>query len=208
MLGEGHLALMIQIAAGVCLAACCGLRAFVPPFVIGLAARTGVADMVLGQPLQLQPAFDWIGSTPALVIFGSAMIFELLADKIPAVDHVLDFVETGIRPVAGALVVAASMHELDPLPATVIGLILGGATAGTVHALKAKTRVLSTLATGGLATPLLSFAEDGIAIFGSVLAVTVAFVGLVALLMAVLAGIVLLRWFRRAPVPAPARVHH
>jgi len=181
------LALIVQILAGVSLAACCGLRAFLPPFVVGLAVRVGVVDFVLGQPVQLNPAFEWLSATPALVIFGVAVIVEMLADKIPVVDHILDVVETVIRPLAGLLVVAATLKGLAPLPAVVLGLLLGGSVAGGVHLAKSHIRVLSTLGTGGLGSPVLSMVEDLAALAGSLLAV---FASVIAVLL-ILAGVVL-----------------
>ena len=168
------LGLVVQVLAGVSLAASCGLRAFLPPFVVGLAVRLGATEVLLGRPLELNPAFAWLSSTPALVVFGVAVVVELVADKVPVVDHALDVVQTLVRPLAGMLVVAASLRDLPPLPAAVIGLILGGSIAGGVHLVKAKIRLLSTLGTGGAASPVLSGIEDLLSLVGSVLAVLAA----------------------------------
>lgn len=191
------LALIVQILAGISLAACCGLRAFLPPFIVGLAVRVGAVDLVFGQPVQLNPAFDWLSSTPALVIFGAAVIAEMLADKIPVVDHILDLVETVIRPLAGVLVVAATLKGLDPLPAAVLGLILGGSAAGGVHLAKSKIRILSTLGTGGLGSPVLSVIEDLAAFAGSLLAVFASVVAALLILVGVIFTFRLVRRFRR-----------
>ncbi len=166
--------LVVQVLAGVSLAASCGLRAFLPPFVVGLAVRLGATEVLLGRPLELNPAFAWLSSTPALVVFGVAVVVELVADKVPVVDHALDLVQTLVRPLAGMLVVAANLRDLPPLPAAVIGLVLGGTIAGGVHVAKAKIRLLSTLGTGGAASPVLSGIEDLLSLVGSVLAVLAA----------------------------------
>ena len=186
--------IVLQVAAGVALAACCGLRAFLPPLVIGLAARLGVGGMFLGPGFELQESFAWMASTPALVVFGSALVLEALADKVPWVDHALDTVQTAVRPLAGGLVVAASLTDLDPLPAAVIGLLLGGSIAGWVHVAKANTRLLTTAGTGGLASPLVSLAEDGLALLGTVLGVLL---GGFALVLLAFAGLFLGVWLRR-----------
>src|SRR5260221_3591360 len=68
-----------QLAMGFALAATVGLRAFLPLFVAGPLARPGYVD--------LGPSFEWMQGTPALVVFGSAVVFEILADKDPAGDH-------------------------------------------------------------------------------------------------------------------------
>lgn len=188
---SGIMTVSLQLAAGIGLAACCGLRAFLPPLLVGLAARFGVGDILTGGPIALSDSFDWLSSTPALVVFSTAVVLEVLADKVPWVDHVLDAAETFVRPLAGTLVVAASLTELDPLAATVIGLLVGGTVAGGVHVAKAKTRILSTAATAGLASPVISVAEDGVALVGTVLSILI---GGLALVFVVLLLLLVARW--------------
>src|SRR5258706_7590590 len=131
-----------------------GLGAFLPLFVAGLLARHGYVD--------LGPSFEWMQGTPALVVFGSAVVFEILADKVPAVDHALDAVGVIIKPVAGTLVAAALFTHVDPVLAAVLGLIGGGTIAATVHAGKGTTRFFSSVTTGGVGNPGLSPVEDGL----------------------------------------------
>lgn len=180
-MNEPWLVLAIELAAGLALAACCGLRAFLPPLVLGLTGRLGVDVMLLDRPL-LGSHFEWLASTPALVVFGSAVVLELAADKIPALDHVLDVVQTIVRPLAGALVVAGVLSPARPLQAAVAGLIVGAPIAGLVHLGKAKIRLLSTAGTGGLASPAISIVEDVASFVGSAAAVVVPLLALVLLL--------------------------
>ncbi len=196
MSADGILALVIEIAAGLCLAACCGLRAFLPPFLLGLAARVHLAETLLGRPL-LSPSFSWLASTPALIVFGAAVIFEVLADKIPALDHLLDLVQTVVRPLAGALVVAAALHPVSPLWAAIVGVLAGAPLAGAVHLGKAKIRLLSTLGTGGLASPILSFVEDAAVVICVALALVVSLVAFLLVLAGVLVTWRLVRGFLR-----------
>ncbi|GAB4368782.1 MAG: DUF4126 domain-containing protein [Acidobacteriota bacterium] len=189
--------LAMQILAGAALAACCGLRAFLPPFLVGLAARTGVTRLAFGDAFSLNPAFDWLASSPALVVFGVAVVFEIAADKIPAVDHALDLVQTWVRPIAGALVVASTLTDLDPLWATVVGLVLGGSVAGGVHVAKAQIRLLSTLGTGGIASPVLSLIEDLLALVGSALAIVATLLAVVLIAVGLMLTWSLVRRFRR-----------
>ncbi len=158
-----YASLLLQIATGVGLAAVTGLRAFLPAFVVGVLGRL---DWI-----PLRGGFDWLESTPALVIFGSAVVLEMLADKIPGVDHFLDVTGTVIKPAAGALVMVASLADLPPLYAAVIGLLLGGSVSGAVHIAKAGLRAITTGATGGTANPVVSIAEDGLSLSGTLLAV-------------------------------------
>jgi hypothetical protein len=174
MSADGSLALGLQVLAGLSLAACCGLRAFLPPFVIGLIARLGAAGLLPVEALPLADSLHWLSSTPALIVFGGATVFELLADKVPVVDHVLDLVQTIVRPLAGALVFAAALSDVSPLTGAIAGLLAGGTVAGGVHVLKAKIRLLSTLGTGGIASPIISTLEDLFALAGSFLAMVAA----------------------------------
>ena len=40
--------------------------------------------------IPLGARFEWLESTPALIVFGVAVLAEVLADKIPVVDHALE----------------------------------------------------------------------------------------------------------------------
>jgi hypothetical protein len=172
-------------------AAACGLRAFLPLFVVGLAGRFGA--------IELEPAARWLAGTPALVCFGTATVVEVLGDKIPVVDHALDVVGSVLRPLAAWLgAYAVLTHWPTPL-AGVIALGLGGAALG-VHAAKAKLRIGSSALTLGHANPLLSIAEDGVS--GALVAAAV-LAPLLVLLAAFGLAVLLLR--RRAPRPRPAR---
>ena len=55
------------------------------------------------------------------------------------------------------------MTDLDPLWRAVLAILVGGSVAGTVHVAKAKTRLGSSMATLGVANPVLSFVEDVVA---------------------------------------------
>lgn len=138
---------------GFSLAACAGLRAFLPLAVVGLAARLGWIPLTVH--------FEWLASTPALLVFGVAVVAEMVGDKVPWFDHVLDVAQSFVKPVAGVVVVAAVLHELGPLQRTVLALVLGAGAAGAVHLGKSGLRVASSALTGGLANPLVSAAEEG-----------------------------------------------
>ncbi len=170
---EPVVSVVAQVVMGIGLAASAGLRAFLPLLVVGIAGRAEV--------LPLGDSFAWMGSTPALVVFGVAVVTEILADKIPVVDSVLDSVQLFVKPVAGTILVASVLTELSPLQATVLGILTGGVTAGSVQVLKAKTRLLSTFSTAGIANPVLSAGEDAGSLVGSVASIALWPLALVAL---------------------------
>jgi hypothetical protein len=154
------------VALAVALAACAGLRAWLPLLLAGALSRAGY--------LQLGESFKFLGSNKALVLFGIATLIEILGDKIPAVDHALDVIGTPLRPAAGALLAASVLgHVSDPLTALVLGTALGAPAAVLPHAAKSALRAASTTLTGGLANPVLSLVEDGATLVLFLLAVLV-----------------------------------
>jgi hypothetical protein len=161
---------------GIGLAACAGLRAWLPLLLAGLLARAGV--------LELGPSFRFIASNQALILFGVATVVEMLGDKIPVVDHTLDALSTVLRPAAGSLLAASVLWRVpDPLTALALGVAVGAPTSLVPHAAKSTLRAASTAFTGGLANPLLSLIED--------LAAAVLFVFTVVVPVAVAAAILL-----------------
>jgi Domain of unknown function (DUF4126) len=185
------------IALAIGLAACAGLRAWLPLLLTGSLVRTGV--------IEVGPSFAFIGSDRALILFGLASVIEIVADKIPAIDHALDAVGTILRPLA-ATVLAASVFGsfADPVTAVALGAAVGAPTALVPHAGKSLLRAASTAFTGGLANPVLSVLEDLVALALFVLAVLLPLLagGLVLLT----AWLIVRRWRRprttaMAPIP-------
>ncbi len=173
---DDPLQLLLQVGLAIALASTCGLRAFLPIFLAAVAHHLGF--------LELNEAFAWIASPATMVVFGVAVVLEVAADKVPALDHVLDSVGLVLRPAAGALVAAAALGELEPGLASVTGLVLGGSSAEVVQLLKAKLRVASSATTAGILNPVVSLAEDGVALVTAATAILVPVftVGVVAVL--------------------------
>jgi len=170
---------------GLGLAACAGLRTFLPLLVVGVAGRVGW--------LPLSPRFEWLADNPALIAFGVAVVIEVAADKIPIVDHALDFLQVWMKPIAGAMLAASVTADLTPLQATVLTVVAGAAVAPVVHIAKAKFRLATTALTGGLGNPLVSTAEDVGVVTASVASVFVPWLVLLAF-----AGMIAFWWRRRA----------
>jgi hypothetical protein len=165
-----------SLALGIALAACAGLRAWLPLLLASLLARAGWLD--------LGPSFQFLASNKALLLFAVATVIEIVGDKVPVVDHALDAIGTPLRPAAGALLAASVLgHVSDPLTALVLGTAVGAPAALVPHAAKTALRTASTAFTGGLANPILSLIEDGVSFVLFVLAVLVPLVvvGLLAL---------------------------
>lgn len=143
-------------------------------------------------------SLQWVGSDNVLWIAGVLSVADFFGDKIPVVDHVLHAVHTVLAPVSGG-VAAASLDATGGSGAGLVG-VLGAVNALGIHGIKSATRVGSTVTTGGLLNPVVSFVEDIVAAVGLALAFIAPFVlaaiALCTTLLMLVAGRRVVRWFR------------
>ena len=141
-----------------------GLNAYLPLLIVALAAR--FTDFI-----KLEKPWNTLESPWVIAALVVLLLIEFFADKIPAVNHANDAIQTFIRPTAGAILFAASANVITDIhPA--ITLILGLLVAGGVHAAKSVVlRPVVTATTGGAANPLVSVVEDLVAATISIAAV-------------------------------------
>ncbi len=164
----------IAIMIGLALSAACGLRVFVPLLVLSIAAKVGV--------LALGTSLGWMGSTEALIAFSVATVLEIVAYKVPWLDHALDTVASPAAVMAGTIVSASQIGAISgvsPLMQWSCALIVGGGIAGIMQTGSVSTRVASTVVTGGIANPFISVIQSVMAIVTSVLAVLVPILAIV-----------------------------
>ena len=160
---------VLAVGTGVGLSSIAGIRAYLPLLLVGLFARLGL--FTLPAPFNLLD--DWL-------VIGVLLVLALLEsglDKIPALDPVLDFVQTPIRIIAGAILFAAVLQEGIGVGA-IPELVLGGSIAGVVGVLKAVLRPPANIESAGVSTSFLSLLEDVVALLGGVIAVFVPFLPL------------------------------
>jgi hypothetical protein len=177
---------LIAIALGLALAAACGFRIFVPLLAVGLAQAGGY--------LTLAPKFAWIGGTPALIVLGAATVAEIAAYYVPWLDHLLDSIATPAAVVAGIVVTASVVTDVDPLWRWTLAVIAGGGLAGAVQGSSVLARAVSGAATGGLANPVVATGELFGAIALSILALLVPVLALIVVVVGILLTIL---WVRR-----------
>jgi len=148
------------------LSASAGLNAYIPLLVIALLAR--FTDFI-----QLSSPWDVITSWWIIGLLLLLSLVEFFADKVPAVNHANDAIQTFVRPVAGAIVFAAAANvitEVHPILALGAGVLV----SGTVHTVKsAAVRPAVTATTGGAGNVPVSVAEDVFATFLSIIAIVV-----------------------------------
>lgn len=161
---------MTNTLTGMLLAAAAGLNAFLP--ILGLA----LADRFTGK-VDLPQPYNIISSGAGIAILLALVTIDLVADKIPRIDHLNDLINSPIRPAAGMFLMMAAVsgkNEIHEVVAMFIGLLL----AGAIHAWKSMKRTRITLATNGLANPMVSLVEDGIAGVTTLLAIAAPWIGL------------------------------
>jgi hypothetical protein len=138
--------------AALAVATATGLNAYLPLLLVGLLSRS--TDLV-----QLTSPWDRLEDPWVLAVIGTLALLDFVGDKVPPIDHALHVVGTAVAPVAGGVAALATAGAVDVDPG-IAGLIGVGAALAT-HAGRTAARPVSTVATGGVANPAVSLAEDG-----------------------------------------------
>jgi len=148
------------------LSASAGLNAYIPLLTVALLAR--FTDLI-----KLNSPWDTLENPWVIGILIILLIIEFFADKVPAVNHINDVIQTFVRPAAGAIAFAASARVIsDVHPA--LAMIAGILVAGSVHAVKsAAVRPAVTATTGGAGNIPVSILEDVISTSLSILAIII-----------------------------------
>lgn len=175
---------------GLGLASATGLRTFLPLLMLALAERFSLFGIDLNQQM------EWLGSTPAIAALAIAAIAEFAGDKIPVVDHALSALGTITRPVAGAVAAGSVFVGVDPWVAAIAGIIIGAPTALAFNAAQGGTRVASTATTAGVGNPILSFIEDVLAFFATLIALALPILVPLLLIVLMIAAFRLAKAFR------------
>ena len=158
--------LLLSICLGLGLSACCGFRVFVPLLVSNVAALAGWHHFGEG--------FEWMGSWTAFYMLLTATLLETGAYYIPWLDNVLDHLAFPVACLAGTLLATSAFSPgLSPLFKWGLGIMLGGGSAGLIHAGIGLLRMGSSAATGGIANSVLATGENISALAGTVMAMLV-----------------------------------
>ncbi|MEJ5313459.1 MULTISPECIES: DUF4126 domain-containing protein [Anaerolinea] len=178
----------MEIFSAFGLSASAGLNAYIPLLMVALLAK-------FTPWLRLNEPWDALTSWWVIGLLVVLSIIEFFADKIPAVNHVNDILQTFIRPAAGAIVFAAStsvIKEIHPILAISAGILV----AGGVHAAKSLVfRPAVTAVSGGTANVPVSIAEDIISTILSILSVVVPV--LIACILILITTTILWMWLRK-----------
>jgi hypothetical protein len=200
---------VLEALTGTGLAASAGLNAYIPLLSVGLLTRYTDA-------MTLPAEWQWLENPWVLGILGVLLTVEFVADKIPAVDHVNDVLQTVVRPTSGGLVFGAASSAqtatvTDPsaffssnqwVP-VVVGILISLA----VHGMKATVRAGINAMTLGFGAPVASTVEDIVSVGMSLAAILLPLLVLVFLILLIVAFWWALRRRKRrkAAKLAPAR---
>jgi hypothetical protein len=190
-----ELDLVLSAALGIALAAASGFRIFVPLLVASGAAHLGYISPGAG--------FDWLATTPALLMLGIASAVEVLAFYIPGLDNILDAIAAPAAIIAGITVSAAAMTDMPAMLKWTLAIIAGGGAAAATHGATSFIRAHSTMLTAGLGNPVIATAELAGAIGLSVLALAAPLLALLAAVLVLVLAIRLFGKLRRRSRGAP-----
>ena len=188
------LQILIQVMLGIALSAVCGYRIFVPFLAMGIAGMAGY--------IQFADGFAWISSWPALLVFGVATLLEIAAYFIPHIDNILNAIALPAGAVAGIIVAASVISDMDPMLKWTLAIIAGGGAATVTGLLSNGVHQLSTAVSAGFANPVVSGAESVGTVAASVISIAMPIVGVALFVMVVVVSILIIRRFRKRK-PAP-----
>ncbi len=157
---------ILNILSAFGLSASAGLNAYIPLLIVALLAR-------FTNLIHLAEPWDALTSWWVIGLLVVLSVIEFFADKVPAVNHINDAIQTFVRPAAGAIVFAASakvITDVHPILSLALGLLI----AGGIHTVKAAAvRPAVTAVTAGTGNVPVSILEDVISTALSILSVVV-----------------------------------
>ncbi len=180
---------LLNIFSAFGLSASAGLNAYIPLLIVALLAK-------FTHIIQLNKPWDLLTSWWVIGLLVVLSIIEFFADKVPAVNHINDLIQTFIRPAAGAILFAASAKVVTDVH-PILSLALGLLVSGSVHTVKAAAvRPAVTAATGGVGNVPVSIAEDLVSTLLSILSVVVPVI--IACLLVLLTAWIIWRMLRHS----------
>lgn len=149
---------ILAICIGLALSATVGFRIFTPLLITGIFVHVDW--------LTLSEGFSWIGSTPAIIAFAVATVFEVAVNYIPAVGSFMKMISTPLAALAGILLTASFIGDMSPFLEWSIAIIGGGGVATVSHATITAVKGVSETA---LMSPAVAAAEDTAATLAPIL---------------------------------------
>ena len=173
----------VQYALSTVLSSQSGVRAFTPAFLLSLMA------MVNPDVIELDSSMQWLRHPATAAVFGVLAVLEIVAEFVPAVDHVLHQIMTFVHPVTGILIAIAPKLGDETVTGFVQApmAIFGGTVALIFHLIK----LLLRLSGCGCLSPIIAAIETIVVVLAVPLAILF---GVLALVLAVAVLLAIVRW--------------
>lgn len=164
---------VLELLTGVGLATSAGLNAYIPLLLLGVLGR-------FTSLITLPPGWTWLENGWVLAILAVLLAIEVVADKIPVVDHINDVVQTFVRPTAGGLAFGAASGAQTVTVSNPgdffssnqwVPIVAGILISFIVHSMKAAARPVINATTAGFGAPVASTAEDAFSVVMSFAAI-------------------------------------
>ncbi len=179
---------LLSLFLGIGLAAASGFRVFLPLFILSLSAH------LAGSYIHIDESLQWVGSWPALITLGVAMIVEIGAYFVPFIDNMLDTISIPLAGIAGTFAIGATLVDMNEVATWALAIIAGGGTAVAISSTTATARAISTTTTGGIGNFLVNTGETLGSLFLSITAIVIA---PLAFIIAVILILVVIKVWRR-----------
>ena len=157
------------------LSAACGFRIFIPPLTYGLLYK---ADLV-----QLGEGWDWVGNDWVIAVLALAALIEIIGNLVPWIDNLLDVLATPTAIFAGTTLSAVSLSEIDPGLKWMLSVMSGVLVTGGFQLSTVTLRGFSSIFTGGLLNPIISFIEDIISLGISIAIILSPLIGILIVIL-------------------------
>ena len=160
---------LVKLLTGIGVAIPCGLNPYLPVLIISIAG--------LGNKYTLTQPYDNLGNWGVVIVLAILVGVDVVAGKIPQIDRLYTNLNYIIRPVAGALVFAATVpdSQLNSGISFILGLALALITylvqIGWRHEITSRSLSMRVL------QPVFSTAESGVAAALSLASLVVGAVG-------------------------------
>ncbi len=179
-----------QYALAYALTTTAGVRGVLALTLVSIATTIGY--------LHPPAAFSWLAEAPVMWALIAVSLADLLADKVPMVDHVLHVAQIVVKPAAAVIIVGGTVHA-QTQEMLIVLMVLGALNALGVHAGVASVRAASTATSGGMLNPLVSVTEDVGALTAGILAFFAPYVvAAIALVLAIFYFTVLRKAFTKS----------
>ncbi|MBS1517585.1 MAG: DUF4126 domain-containing protein [Bacteroidetes bacterium] len=155
--------ILYSILSGIGLSAACGFRIFIPFLILSISGASGW--------IELNEAYVWISSMPALIIFSVLSAAEIAGYFNPWIDNMLDTITTALILFAGILISLSVINDLNPFIRWSVAVIAGGGIAMNFQFLTVKARSVSSVFISGYGNLIIAALELTLSALISFLAV-------------------------------------